>query len=258
MKYVGLLSGCLILIASSALSAMAQRTGAVVPQLVVEPIKVTSLSIDTRKQSGKSWTTQPIIQIENTSTKTIEYLTIETMLPGMADAFMLAYGQAPGKPATNKVALLQPGAKITLSVAHHACDLIRKRLLEIDSRTLARRHATARINGVVFNDQTAWFDGLPHVMEPHNPQRWQVVRSNAGLVDVDNSPVFGFLRVGYKESNPIPSRSQQCWDRLGTEWVDCCGLQQASAIMVQVFGGVFEPIPMSTECCEWIKQGGCF
>lgn len=234
MKHVGLLLGSLILIASSALHTTAQR-------LVAEPVKVTTPTIDARK----SLTSQTIVQVENTSNKPIAYLTIEARLPGVTDPFLLAYGQQPGMPAANGVKALQPGAKINLSVDKHACELTRKRLLTIN----VRNHATTTINGVIFNDQTAWFDGLPHVMEPNNPRQWNVVRSTSQ----NDSPVFGFLKAGFRETKS----PDLCWDRIGTQFVNCCGLQQASAILVQAFGGLFEPLDMETECCSWTKAVGC-
>lgn len=251
MKHAYLLLGCLILIAASALPAKPQsRNTAVVPQLVAAPIKVTTPPINSRRNA---WLTQPIVQVENITNKPIEYLTIEAKLPGVTAPFMLAYGEQPGKPAANTGKPLLPGATIDLSVDQHACELTKKRLLEIDARSLAGNHATVKINGVIFNDQTAWFDGLPHVMEPNNPLRWNVVRSTA----VNDTPMFSFLKVGFRENNNARPNYDLCWDRVGTQWVDCCGFRQASAIMVQSFGGIWEPLEMSDECCTWIKQVGC-
>src|ERR1700752_848796 len=256
MKHVGLFLGCLILITASALQAMAQsRTKVGPPQLVADPIKVTTPTV--RNRSARSWLSQPLVQVENVSTKPITYFMIEATLPGVTTPFMLAYGEVPGKQPASAVKPLQPGAKIDLTVDRHACEWTRKLLIETDARAVAGNHVTARINGVVFNDQTAWFDGLPHVMEPNNPMRWKVVRNTAALQDLSNASVFSFLKAGYRESN-----TQMCWDRIGTQWVNCCGFQIASAIMVQVWGGIFEPFDMQSECapgvfCEWTKQVGC-
>ncbi len=236
MKQVGLLLGSLILIASSALLTTAQR-------LVAEPVVVTTPTIDARK----SLTSQTIVQVENISNKPIAYLTIEARLPGVTDPFLLAYGEQPGKPAAKGVKELQPGAKINLSVNQHACELTQKRLLAIR----ARSHATTTINGVIFNDQTAWFDGLPHVMEPNNPLHWNVVQD----ASQNDSPMFSFLKAGFRENNN--ASPDLCWKRVGTQFVDCCGLQQASAILVQVFGGILEPEQVETECCSWTKAVGC-
>ncbi len=253
MKYVGLLLGCFVLITSSALQAMAQsRTRPAAPQFVTEPIKVTTPAIDVRK-SGR-WISQPLIHIENISKKPIQYLAIEATLPGAKESFLLAYGQIPGKPAAANVELLQPGAKIDLSVGQHSCEWTRKSLLEIDTRALAGNHATATINGVVFNDETAWFNGVAHVMAPNNPLRWHVVRNKAQ----NESPMFSFLNVGFSE-NP---NNQSCYDWLDTVFVDCCGLQRASAVLVLAPFSNWQPLPRQTECqpgviCEWIKAVGC-
>src|SRR5262245_39355677 len=177
MKNAGLLLSCLMVITASALHATAQ-------QLMADPIKVTTPAIDARKSLAK----QTIVQVENVTNKPILYLTIETRLPGMPAPFMIAYGEQPGTSA-NGIKALQPGAKINLSVDQHSCELTQKRLLKLNARTLTGHHATARINGVIFNDQTAWFDGLPHVMEPNNPLKWNVVRSTSQ----NDMPVFSFL-----------------------------------------------------------------
>lgn len=244
MKYAGLFLGCLLLITSS---ASAQS-------LVREPIKITTPAVS---RSATSWTSQPLVQVENISTKPIVYFMVEVTLPGASAPFMLAYGQQPGKPATGNTELLKPNAKIALSVDHHACEAIRTRLLEIDARSLAGNHASARINGVVFNDRTAWFDGLPHVMDPNNPRRWNVVKNSA--MSTTDPSTFSFLKVGTANAKP---NYDMCWDRLGTEYIDCCGFAQPSAILVQVWGGIYEPFPMFSECapgvfCEWTKALLC-
>jgi hypothetical protein len=250
MKYVGLLLGCLILVTSSALQAMSQsRTRTVAPQFVAAPIKVTTPPINVRKKYAGHWISQPIALVENVSNKPIQYLVIEASLPGAKEPFLLAFGQAPGKPAAANVEPLQPGAKISLNVTQHSCEWTQKSLLEIDTRTLAGNHVTATINGVVFNDKTAWFDGVAHVMDPNNPLRWHVVRNTAQT----DSPMFSFLKV---------SNSQSCYDWLDTVFIDCCGLQRASAVLVLAPFSSWQPLPRQTECqpgviCEWIKAVGC-
>lgn len=258
MKYVGLLLGCLILITSSALQAMAQsRTRAAAPQFAAAPIMVTTPAINIPKTSSERWTSQPLVHVENISRKPIQYLVIEATLPGAKEPFLLAFGQAPGKPAAN-VEPLQPGAKIDLNVEQHSCEWTKKSLLEVDTRTLAGNHATATINGVVFNDETAWFDGLPHVMQPNNPLRWHVVRNKAQ----NDSPMFSFLKVGLWENSNAVSNNQSCYDWLDTVFVDCCGLQRASAVLVLAPFSSWQPLPRQSECqpgviCEWIKAVGC-
>lgn len=264
MKHAGLLLGCLIVITSSALQALPQsrtRTGAVAPELVAEPIKVTTPTINARTtrtdRSARGWLSQPLVQVENVSNKTIEYLTIEVKLPDVIDPFMLAFGQQPGKPAANNVHALQPGAKINLSVDQHACDLMQKRLREIDGRWLGGNHPATKINGVVFNDQTAWFNGLPHAMEPNNPLRWTVVRRTSRASAPNDWPMFSFLKVGLRGNRNSESNQTICWEILGTDFVDCCGIQQAFTLMYKG-SGEWEPLDHFTECCFWREAVPCF
>lgn len=258
MKHTVLLLGCLIVIATSALQGMSQlniRTGARGPQLVAAPLNITTPVINARTtrtdRSAENWLSQPLVQVENVSSKPIEYLTIEVTLPGMTDPFILAYGKQPGKPADNSIQALRPGQKINLIVNQHACELKKKRLREIDTRILDGIHATAKINGVIFNDETGWFYGLAHVMEPNNPLVWNVVSNTSTASAATNSPAFNFLKVGLRESSPIV-----CWTIIGTGYVDCCGIQQATVFMVKGTGD-WSPERHDEECCNWVAAVEC-
>lgn len=255
MKYAALLLGCLVLITCSALQGMSQwntRTGTRVPQLVATPLKITTAVIKTRTtKSGKAWISQPLVQVENVSNKPVEYLTIQVTLPNVIDPFMLAYGRQPGKPVDQSIKALQPGQKIDLSVDQHACELMQERLREIDARSLAGNRANTQINGVIFNDQTAWFNGLPHVMEPNNPLVWHVVRNSAATA-ANNSSTFSFLKVGFRENN----NTTICWEIQGTYYVDCCGIQQASLFMTKGVGDLTR-VEINTECCQWYDAIEC-
>ncbi|HET6979507.1 MAG TPA: hypothetical protein VFI24_24455 [Pyrinomonadaceae bacterium] len=262
MKHLTLLAGCLILLAASSPQVFAQRTaGNVVDSGVAQPIKLTTVSVNTGSNRRGSWLTEPLVQVENTSRETIQYMVIEITLPdakpGTKGFFMLAYGQIPGKTLPN-VPSLMPGMKVDLSVDRNACDVVKSNLLKSGIRPPTGSRVSTRINGVVFGNGTAWFDGLLHVADPRDPMRWNVVE-NLNQADLAGaSPLFSFTPAAFRPKlTPAP-----CWKRLGTQWVDCCGFQFASAIMVQVWGGLFEPFPMSTQCedgstCEWIKQVGC-
>lgn len=258
MKYTALLLGCLIIIATSALQGMSQlniTTRARGPQLVAAPLNITTPAINGRTtrtdRSREGWLNQPLVQVENVSNKPIEYLTIEITLPGVKDSFMLAYGKQPGKPSDNSIQALQPGQKINLSVNQHACELKKERLREIDTRALDGNQATAKINGVIFNDETAWFYGLPHVMEPNNPLAWNVARNTSRASAATDSPTFNFLKVGLREESIII-----CWTIVGTGFVDCCGIQQASVGMVKGSGD-WSPERHNEECCNWTAAVEC-
>lgn len=251
MKYAGLLLGCLIVVSASTLQAMAQSRSKLVPA----PLKVTTPAINAQR-SAKAWLSQPLVQVENVSNKPIEYLTIEAMLPGVTEPFMLAFGRQPGKPADNNGPALQPGAKINLSVDQHVCDVIKKSLLKIDARSLNGNHAITKISGVVFNDQTAWFSGLPHVMEPNNPLRWNVVRSTTRASKSNDSPMFSFLKVGLRSNANTEPSPVVCWEILGTDFVDCCGTLYPFTLMFKG-SGEWEPLDHVTSCCTWREAVEC-
>ena len=269
MRDLTLLAGCLLFLVASSLQVVAQERTALdaLNSEVAPPVKITTVSINTgANRHGKtngSWLTEPLVQVENTSGKIIQYMVIEITLPDAKPAtngpLMLAYGQSPGKSLPAVIESLQPGMKVGLSIGRNACDTVKSQLLKSGIRPAAGSRVSTRINAVVFANGTAWFDGLMHVADPNDPMRWKVVENlgHAGLSGA--TQLFSFMPAAF-HPKPAP---EMCWKRLGTEWVDCCpGLQIASAIMVQVFGGIFEPFPMIHECgdgsyCEWIKQVGC-
>lgn len=261
MKYLALLAGCFIFLTAFSVPSMAQ-TAALDPE-VAPPLKVTALTLNASKTrralKSSEWLSQPLVQVENTSNNNIEYLVIEVSLPGTTNSpLMLAYGQTPGyKPLPNVVAL-QPGKKINLSVSRNACDAVHSRLLASGGQLPSGSRVSTRINAVVFTNRTAWFDGLIHVPDPNDPLRWRVAENldHAGLSG--SSPLFNFLPAAFRPKiTPAP-----CWKRIGTQWVDCCGVQIASAILANVWGGILEPFPMSSQCedgsfCNWIKAVEC-
>lgn len=270
MKYLTLPVTCLIFLVALSPQVIAQEgaAGNVVDSVVAPPIKLTAVPVNTSSNRGGktngSWLTEPLVQVENISGKMIQYMVIEVTLPDAkpttnGDPLMLAYGQPPGKSAPNVIESLRPGMKVDLSIARNACDTVKSHLLKTGIRPSAGSPVSTRINAVVFANGTAWFDGLLHVADPRDPRRWNVVE-NLDLARLSGvSPLFSFMRTAFRPE-PTP---ELCWKRLGTETIDCCpGLQIASAIMVQVFGGIFEPFPMTHECgdgssCEWIKQVAC-
>lgn len=217
-------------------------------------LKVTTPTINAQR-SAKAWLNQPVVQVENVSNKPIEYLTIQATLPGMTEPFMLAYGQQPGKPVDKNVKALQPGAKVSLIVDQHTCDVTKKDLLKIDLRSLNGQHVTTKINGVIFNDETAWFYGLPHVMDPNNPLRWNVVRTTTRAAKPAESPMFSFLKVGLRE-NPAEFKQTICWEVLETLYTDCCGIEQATTLMQKGTGDWF-PVDHYTSCCIWTEPTEC-
>ena len=263
MKYLTLLAGCFVVLVMSSLQVGAQQRTAdnVLDSGVALPIKLTAVDVNTgnRKTNG-SWLTEPLVQVENTSGKIIQYMVIEISLPdAKSTTVMLAYGQTPGKSLPDVGASLKPGMKVGLSIDRNACEAVKSTLLKSGIRPPAGSHVGTRINAVVFANGTAWFDGLLHVADPKDLMRWLVAENldRAGLSGA--SPLFSFMPAAFRPK----VTPELCWKRLGTELIDCCpGLQIASAMMVQVFGGIYEPFPMTHQCgdgssCEWIKQVAC-
>lgn len=262
MKYLALLAGCFIFLTAFSIPSMAQQTAARDPE-VAQPLKVTALTLNAGKTrralKNAEWLSQPLVQVENTSHNIIEYLVIEVNLPGTTNSpLMLAYGQTPGYKALPNVAALEPGKKINLSVSGNACEAVHSRLLASGTQLPPGTRVSTRINAVVFTNRTAWFDGLLHVPDPNDPMRWMVAENldRAGLPGP--SPLFNFMPAAFRPKvTPAP-----CWKRIGTQWVNCCGVQIASAILANVWGGILEPFPMSTQCedgsfCNWTKAVEC-
>jgi hypothetical protein len=279
MKRITLLVGCLIFLCTSFVQSIAQERMATIPAgaqfFITEPIRITTFALKTGKsQSARSalgkgsWLNQPVLQVENTSGKAIKYLVVEVGIPGTQSIsdkspLLLAYGQPPGQKSSNMLAeALRPGAKVTLTIGQNTCDVAKSRLIASSTIPLDGSRATTRINGVIFADGTAWFDGLPHVADPNNPLRWNVVEEIPSQAYLNFTPFFKIANISYSASPVAASRPDQCWKRMGTEYVECCGLMRASAILMQMWGGIYEPFPMSTQCedgsyCEWIKQVFC-
>ncbi len=282
MKRLPLLVGCLIFLCTPlALSIAPEQTAtkaAGMSSSLAEPVKITPFILRTdashpgRSALGNgSWVNQPLVQVENTSGKAIEYLALEISFPGAESLsdnlpLMLAYGQAPGgKHSAKQAEALQPGAKVNLTVGRNACDAVKSRLLANGTQPPSGSRATVRINGVIFADKTAWFDGLLHVADRENPLRWYVAGKSPSQGDLKSALQFKMAKAGYSANlAAAASAPQMCWDRIGTEWIACCDgfPRMASAILVQVFGGIYEPHVMSLTCpdgsaCEWIKAVGC-
>ena len=260
MKYLVLLAGCFIFLAACSVQSIAQQTADPLNPGIAAPIKVTVLPLNSSKSVSRRWLTQPVVQVENTSANAIEYLVIEISLPGVdSGPLMLGYGQTPGRKSfLNVTEPLQPGKKVSLSVSRNTCEAVQSRLLASGIRLASGSRVSASINAVVFTNKTAWFDGLLHVADPNDPLRWKVAENldHAGLSG--SSLLFNFMPAAFRpKATPAP-----CWKRIGTEWRNCCGLQVASAILVNVWGGILEPFPMSSQCedgsfCEWTKAVGC-
>ncbi|HKR00299.1 MAG TPA: hypothetical protein VJT09_06475, partial [Pyrinomonadaceae bacterium] len=231
-----------------------------------EPIKVTLLSIKSdqnrKTRESSSWVNQPLVQIENISGKAIKYLTVEIRFPG-SDAlkmpFMLAYGQAPGrKAATQPGGLLQPGARINLTVGENGGGRIGTRFLAQKIAPPPGLTMTTTISGVIFADETAWFDGMLHVPDKNNPLRWYIVGENPDNINPATLLTVESIRAGSARSHA----AQGCYRKRGTEMIECCDLIFPSALLSQDPFGYDEPLVLTHTCedgstCEYIKAVYC-
>ena len=117
MKYLTLPARCLIFLFALSLQIVAQEraAGNVVDSGVAPPIKLTAVPVNTGRKTTGSWLTEPLVQVENTSSKIIQYMVIEITLPDAKPTtngpLMLAYGQPPGTSSFNVIESLQPGMK---------------------------------------------------------------------------------------------------------------------------------------------------
>ena len=281
MKRLTLLTGCLIFLCALLAQSQAQQRSAAkaarINASLTEPLRITPFTLKTgthrygRSSPGNNgWISQPVIQVENISGKAIEYLVIEISFPvtesmSAQSPLMLAYGQAPGQKSSSRSAeALQPGARINLTIDRNAGNAVKSRLLASGTRPPNGSRATTRINGVVFADRTAWVDGLLHVADSSNPLRWNVIEQRPSQASLNDAHLFKMAKASYTFPLKV-FRPEQCWKRMGTEWVTCCdGFPvMASAILMQMFGGIYEPHYMSTTCpdgettCDWVKAVGC-
>ena len=270
MKRFSFLAGCTIL--SFALFALWLAPTRVVTKAVEinpkspEPIKVTPLAIKSdqnrkTRESG-SWVNQPLVQIENISGKAIKYLTVEISFPG-SDAlkmpFMLTYGQSPGRKAASAPGgLLQPGARINLTVGENGCGRIGTRFLAQKIAPPPGLTMTTTISGVIFADETAWFDGMLHVPDKNNPLRWYVVGVNPDSLN----PATLLKATSIGAASARAHAPQGCYRKIGTEFIECCDFTFPSAILSQDPFGYDEPLVLTHTCadgstCEYIKAVYC-
>jgi hypothetical protein len=234
MKYLTLL-GCLIFLAVSSVQSSAQRARDLLNPKIAPPIKVTALPFNAGKsraalRKANTWLTQPLVQVENTSTNVIEYLVIQVSFPGAnIDPLMLAYGQTTGQKSSLKVGEpLQPGEKVSLSVSRNTCEELQSRLLASGVRPPSGSRVNTRINTVIFTNKTAWFDGYLHIADPNDPSRWNVVTKNSKNAEL---PLFQFMQTGYRVNFNPTQEPSGCYLRTNTVMIDCCGIQVAYAIM---------------------------
>jgi hypothetical protein len=265
MKRLTFLVGCLIFLGASLAMWIAPERmttkAAGMNALLPAPIKITPFTMKTvaskpgrNSSESDSWVNKPIVQVENISGKTIKYLTLQISFQNAESfklPFMLGYGQDPGQKSVAQTAdVLQPGAKINLTMGVNACDRVKASLLASGVQPPSGSRVTTRINGVIFTDGTAWFDGLQHVQDRNDPLKWYVVGESPGRAILNSVPGSKTVKTSYNADSTAASMQEEglCWKRLGSQYVNCCGFSVASGVFVQVFGGILQPRYITTDC----------
>ncbi|HYP54113.1 MAG TPA: hypothetical protein VEQ42_11265, partial [Pyrinomonadaceae bacterium] len=245
---------------------------------LAEPIKVTTLPLKTDERrpgqvaaASDDWTSRPVVQVENTSGKAIRYLVVEVSLPGADSSgrqplFLLGHGRAPGrKPMPGAGGALQPGAKVNLTVSRNSCSGPEPRFDAGVARPPQSGRATSQINVVVFEDGTAWYDGMLYVADASNPSRWNPAGRSAGRAASNPEPLLRTAKASYSAA-PASAQESECGDKGPVEFVYCCDnefFSYASATLLPNRFGMWQLIVMTpTHCpdgspCHYNKAVPC-
>ena len=226
-----------------------------------QPIKVLAVKFGTNPQPNNksSWLEGLEVQIENVSTKPIQYLVMLVELPARTGAgefvkVPLAYGQASAvNSKSGKVESLQPGGKVNLRASTDACERIKEQLVA-SGLVPSAKEIRPNLHLAIFEDRTAWMAGRMHYPDPSNSQKWIAAEELARGETPGNEP-FGmsFLKVGF---NPRP-KSQTCYRYVGFHWQGCCGglFVGDSDFAEDPTGNVHPQIAQA--CCSQSQGGGC-
>jgi len=228
-----------------------------------QPIKVLDVKLGaTNPQSQKvSWLEGLEVQIENISSKPIQYLVMHVELrvgtaAGDVARVPLAYGQVFADSKSGKVEVFQPGARLTLRASKIDCERIRQ--LVASGFVPSPKKIQPNLHVAVFADRTSWMAGRLHYQDPVNPNKWiaaeELVRSETPV-----NELFGmsFLKASFKPS----SKSQTCYRYVGYHWEFCCYNSIGSEIYAGTVDFVEDPTgnvhPQTVEDCCGIFQGCC-
>jgi hypothetical protein len=235
---------------------------------IPEPIKVTPLTLkkgtrqpDRNAAGNDAWMNKPVLQVENTSGKAVKYFVVAVSFPsteisGAQLPLMLSYGQVPGrKPVREAEELLQPGAKVNLTVSRNACGGVASRLQAQSSQQPPADRMATRINVVIFADGTAWFDGALNVRDGGDPLRWNTLVESSSRAAQNNAPLFRMTKTSY--TVPSPTQDSECGRQAGFYMMDCCdGLYVASAAIIPDPEGRFQLLLTLYTCPD--DKGSCY
>lgn len=227
----------------------------------VEPIKVLDLRFKTSTDNRTTTVDGLEMQIQNTSSKPIQYMVIHAVIAGSKGPFRvpLVFGHAlVPNPRSNKVEILEPGAKSNLRVGKGLCDRIKQQIANME-RIPSREEIQTKINVVVFKDKTAWAAGELFLPDPTDPLRWnaasELVRKTSS-----SSDVFGF-KYSKVSNNTLTT---DCYRTVQGNMQYCCDQfdDPTRPIYVWNFNFTGDPNghvqPNTVEACCTQSSGCCF
>lgn len=223
-----------------------------------EPIKVLAVKLNTSKAN----TIDSLeIQVQNTSTKPIQYLVIHAEIPAAVNdpiRVPVTFGNAPVPDSVAKVELLQPGAKATLIASKNLCERLTKDL-PAAKRIPSSDKIQTMINVAIFADRSAWADGQMNYPDPNNGWRWIAGTELAREKSSQTEKILGVRFSNHKTS----SGKADCFRRTGFELQACCN--DLFALTAEFAGdpeGTVQPVVDQAccspgNCCEVLISGPC-
>ncbi|HEX2269549.1 MAG TPA: hypothetical protein VHH35_08445, partial [Pyrinomonadaceae bacterium] len=215
-----------------------------------EPVKVLAVNLKTSKTN----TIEGLeLQVQNTSDRPIQYLVIYAEVPTAKDPIRvpLTFGNAPVPNSREKMELLQPGARLTLTASKNACERLATELATRKHVPSSKQIQTT-INGVIFADRSAWTNGQMNYPDPENGWHWIAASELARKKRLEAEGLFGvkFSRADYKEN----ANSRICFRNTGADIIPCCdGRFALTATFQEDFEGNEQPV-LDEACCS---QGNC-
>ena len=224
-----------------------------------EPIKVLAVKLNTAKTN----TIESLeIQVQNTSTRPIQYLVIHAEVP--AGKFPIrvpvTFGNAPVPKSKAKIELLQPGAKATLVASKNLCDRLTKDLASI-GRIPSSNEIQTTTNVAIYADRSAWAEGEMNYPDPDNGWRWIAASE---LARTTKLPAEEILSLKFSKANHKTESSKGgCFRRTGFQLQACC---DDLFVMTATFTGdpngtvqpdVDEACCSPGNCCEVAVSAPC-
>jgi hypothetical protein len=224
-----------------------------------EPIKVLAVKLNTARTN----TIESLeIQVQNTSTRPIQYLVIHAEVPAGKYPIRVPvkFGNAPVPNSNAKVELLPPGAQATLIASKNLCERLTKDLAAT-KRIPSSEEIQTTTNVAIFADRSAWTNGQMNYPDPENGFRWISASEIARTKKLQAEEIFGvkFSKANHKTE----SAKRTCFRFTGGQLQACCDdLFVMSATFTGDPNGTSQPTPNEAccqpgNCCEYDVSGPC-